>query len=139
MADKTASKPAPEVPVVAPPPSVTITKPDGTTQRFLLVVPTSLGLKNQVTWGGLKNEVAAPMAALALCSLGVRKLVGPYDHDLFGYGMRVMDALLAEGFGYFDLLDAGNVAWRLMSDGILTRKELDEVEDFTDPGTAGPT
>lgn len=100
-----------------------------------LVPPASMSLRYEVTYMIAESEARAVMAALGLCSRRVQHNV-PYmpSINLHTYGQQVMDWMLLQDVAYLDALNAGRMAWRVLSQGLLSAREVDEAEGFIDPG-----
>lgn len=103
-----------------------------------LVVPSSMGLRYEVVYAAPRSEARSVAAALGLCSATLRHAV-QFDHDVMGFGGRVIDHLLELGVKYPDIIRAGRKAWTLMNAGLVHAAEVKAAEDFSEPSTAGST
>lgn len=120
------------------PKQITLTGAKGAL-KLSLSPPASLALRYEVTYAVVESEPRAVAAALGLCSPAVRKHV-PYDHgSVLQYGQRVLDWLLSEGVTWFDALNAGRIAWRHCSRGVVSEREVAETEGFFAPTEAAST
>lgn len=99
--------------------------------KVRLVVPVSRGLRYQVMYKAATSEECATAAALGLCSVSIRKHVA-WDHDVLGFGQRVIDWLLEEGVEYLDIIAAARVAWLLVTRGLDVHKRIDGTEGFSE-------
>lgn len=109
---------------------VTLTGRDGRPRKIRLAAPQSIALRNEVTFAIIESEPRACGAALGLCSPLIGKAVPYRGQAVLAYGQAVLDWLLAEGVPWFDALNAGRHAWRLVSDGLIPEQEVKEKEDF---------
>lgn len=121
----------------APIPEVTL-KGERGSLKTRLVVPKSKGLRYEVTYAVTKSEPKAVCAALGLCSSAIQAHI-PWRESVLEFGGRVLEWLLEQGVGYLDALNAGRVAWRLVSDGLVPESEVAAAEGFTEPAEGGST
>jgi hypothetical protein len=113
-----------------PPTSVTLKGSKGSLKTSL-VVPRSLGVRNEITYAIAESEIKAFCAALGACSASIQKKVRfGKGTGALSYGADVLEYLLGEGVSYRDVRDAGQVAWYWISRDVIPSRDLQEEEDF---------
>lgn len=113
-------------------PSIDLKGSGGRVLKIRFVPPTSLALRNEVTFAIVESEARASGAALGLCSPGVVGKHVPYrGQAVLPYGQSVLDWLLSEGVTWFDALNAGRAAWQHVSAGLIPDSEIAEREGFS--------
>jgi hypothetical protein len=110
-------------------PSVTLRPASGEPITLPLALPASHAVRYEITYAVTESEARAVACALGVCSVRLGHKVGRYRYDVLDYGGRVIDYLTGLGVPYLDVLSAGRVAWRLVSEGLLPgEKEVSERE-----------
>ena len=110
-------------------------------QELKLLPPQSYATRFEVATRVLRAPERAFAACLGVCiprgawpikDKAKREKGRPiYEGDPIAYGGAVIDALHEAGLGMKEILDAGEVAYLLLSPSVFSEKELAEQEDFS--------
>lgn len=103
-----------------------------------LARPDDYVVRTEVWELGLRSMTKARGAALGLCWRGLRRPeTSPRMAalDIAEYGASVWRELCERGLPKISLLRAGNIAYRLITDGLITGDDLEEAEGNSGPET----
>tara|TARA_R110002096_G_scaffold155034_4_gene319239 strand:- start:680 stop:1021 length:342 start_codon:yes stop_codon:yes gene_type:complete len=101
-----------------------------------IVAPDSLTLRHEIVAAAGSNWRRAFGAALGICWRGAGKPSTRYaacDYSPLKYGGEVIDELTSRGDDLGEIMTAGGEAFALLTEGIITEKEVKETADFIEP------
>jgi len=105
-----------------------------------LAAPASMASRYDVLAAAGTNLSRAACAALAMAWQGPGKPKTRKSHDILDYGGRVMDELCERGHAPILVMAAGISAYHVVTAGLITDSEVDEVEGNSEaPGESTST
>lgn len=96
--------------------------------EFAPRLPASYTERREITLAFATSPERASCAALGRCWVGPGKPAAKYEYEPLAYGGAVMDELVARGLPVPSILAAAGQAWRLVADGVLDLKVVEEAE-----------
>lgn len=105
-------------------------------REISLSPPSSLTIRHEIVASAADNWKRSFGAALGSCWRGLGRPKVKYarcDYNPLKYGGEVIDELIERGEDITEIITAGGIAFQMLADGLISEKEVADVENFTEP------